>query len=66
MRTRSSSFFPSLARLLVLGALGLLVGCSISGGGALSSGGGVILAAANAVRTIPTSDRRCTQHTYIL
>ena len=49
MRTRSSSSFSSLARLLVLGALGLLVGCSMSGGSAHGSGG-IILAAADAVR----------------
>jgi len=60
MRTRSSSSFPSLARLLVLGALGLLVGCSMSGGSAYGSGG-IILVAADAVRAI-TPDRRCKQH----
>ena len=59
MRTRSSSF-SSLARLLVLGALGLLVGCSMSGGSAYGSGG-IILVAADAVRAI-TPDRRCKQH----
>ena len=66
MRTRSSSSFPSLARLLVLGAVGLLAGCSMSGGSAHGSGGGVILVAADAVRAMTTSDRRCTQHTYII